>query len=219
MIFNCDCGNTISKRKTNSWCKLSETIPRQMSVFFLFFSFNVSLSLSVLLHLSPNLCSRFPLGAHPDGPLFPKNSWTQKPHTLTSAQTQNYPMMSYLKSCIFFCMRRLCVRRAYLCLHRHCVESQSAEVTASMLYSLTGSQNSLCWGNCTLQDKQPTVSHSSASAPTANPGASLRGTAPQHPHSFRKGMWWSVLALMRLFSVIKYSTALFHRAVPPRHLS
>lgn len=218
MIFNCDCGNTISKRKTNSWCKLSETIPRQMSVFFLFF-------LLMFLYLSQS-SSIFPRTFAPD------SHWAHTqtaPCSLKIVELKNLtrshlPRHRIIPWChtwnrAFFCMRRLCVRRAYLCLHRHCVESQSAEVTASMLYSLTGSQNSLCWGNCTLQDKQPTVSHSSASAPTANPGASLRGTAPQHPHSFRKGMWWSVLALMRLFSVIKYSTALFHRAVPPRHLS
>lgn len=78
-------------------------------------------------------------------------------------------------------MRYVCVT-SYLCLHRQSVERQSAEVPASALHGLTGSQTSLHLGNCTLQHKQ-LISHSSVSTLAANPGASQQGMGLYSTHT------------------------------------
>lgn len=126
-----------------------------------------------------------PVGTSPIWPLALKNRWTTKHHTLAQAHKIHSWRQTSNRMCAHFVCTCVCVT-AYLCLHRCCVESQSAEATASALRSLSGSQTSLRWGNCTLQHKQP-ISHSNASALLLlNPGTSLRGTALQHPHSFGK---------------------------------
>lgn len=98
-------------------------------------------------------------------------------------------MTSYINR-VCACARHACAA-AYLCCRRCSVERQSARSGANAVRSLPGRRTSLRWGSCTLQHKQA-ISRSSAPVATANPGASLRATTQQHPHSFRKWMLFSL---------------------------
>lgn len=97
------------------------------------------LSLSASVCVSLNFWPRDPVGASPTCPLALKNRLT-KNMAHSHRPIQNPPVTSYVNRSV--CVRRVCVT-AYLCRHRRCVESQSAEATASALHSLSGSQTSL----------------------------------------------------------------------------
>lgn len=147
--------------------------PQKLSLTHL----SLSLSLSIFLW---TFGLRILLEPHPHAPWLLKIDYQKTSHTCPD--TPNPPMTSYInRVCVLCVCHCLSLPPQMLC------RKPVSRGRANALHSLSGSQTSVRWGNCTLQHKQP-ISRSSASVPTANPGTSLQGTALQHPHSFRKWM-------------------------------